>query len=1394
MASIFDRIRAKASQAFTGIGNSIDRDQSMGGVQLAQGGLGNRISQAAGNMARSVSNTPLVRLPFSNQINYPIKSPTIGDASRSIRDNIIRPVPRAIQTLSSSVGQAIGADDGVTSPEEIRRAMPYKPARDFFYGENPEPILSLQNQTANNAPRNASWLQDRGVSPGLAQGVSTPLTFLGITGLAGLDAVPNDPTDFVRAVGKNTVKEALPLVDDVAREGLPLLDDVLRAGKKVAPALDDVLQPAKSLDEVLQTAKSTLNPDPLMAEAKKYGNAEEFGTVKEWGTRNQYLSRNPFRKQLDQMKLTGKFDEDILKKTEQWELEQVLKDKPAYLADSSFLSKKEVKSFANKHKLWIRTDKLGALVVAKDIDSLNRVLNAKNQRELGLSLGYEDLLKTKQQLTDFYNQSTPAKSLDEVLQPALPKVAPEVPPGLPLLDDVLQPALQAVPGKAPGIPTLKSVGAELGRIKAQLKQATDPEIITDLTEKEGFFRQAYSDLKRSSEGVVAKEGLPLLDAAAKKSTPFVDANRLFKNWVNTREGVASFRADSVKTNPALTMFDKEGMKAITEMQSGANPDKFKAVKQFTDDLFDTESKAGLSEANNYQPNYLPQLWENPPEEIAQAFQRRFGNQPGFSKQRIFDTYQQGIDAGLTPKFDAISDLLTSRSKSATRALADSEFTNSLIDSGQALPFDQAPKGWKNVPELQQGKQKFAVDPKIAQKIQNYTEPGSEILNKVGRFVSEAKQSLLSAGVPKTGWNFHTGVNIPARAVAARNNPFKAVVDTVIWNTFPGEAVKSVDRIPVDIREGLIRNSLTVGRSVDDAGYGFKPEVGKGIISKARGTFDKLFSEAAFDKVLPAQKYQVAVEAYQKALKSGVNKEDALRIGAETSNAFFGGVNAQELGRSKDFQNIMRTFLLAPDWLESNFKIAKKTSGALLNPSNWSKAEYAPYRQFARNATFMYASMAMTNKAVSGHWPWENGAGQEFNLATGTFDERGRERMISPFGTAFDFARIPLQLVQAAGEGDVKGLFKPLRNRLSPPVGALANIAITGEDYRGRPIDTPGELGSQIAQGVGVPSQATNIIGGLTGEQTPEEVGVGLLEAPIRYRGGANTKEKRQSAIDLKDAGLSNKEIGTSLTSTPQKDGGLLSKLFGAQASTNPTLPDKASKKQVEAFNESIDAALEAGSVPNNQALAQRFFSGKSATSKSIEERMDTYKALKTTMNDEFSTPEQKQAILGASGASPELYEYYNTASKDKDVKLQEILPKLDTMDSKEIVESLMKGRRKVAGNQLVTDEMVSYLYENDYISKDEQKAIKALKWDEINDKPYFTKSYTKSESGSLSYSQAKKLFNVELPKFSRLKSLDYLSKSSSQGGSQRAGGDDRLIDTLLNAPNKRRSGSGNLWF
>lgn len=897
--------------------------------------------------------------------------------------------------------------------------------------------------------------------------------------------------------------------------------------------------------------------------------------------------------------------------------------------------------------------------------------------------------------------------------------------------------------------------------------------------------------------------------ATKKLNPLTRFEDTFRRWVNTKEGYTNWRAGDIKKNPVLTAFDNEGLDAIKALQSGKDGERFAPIKQFTDELFEMERKAGLITPESYRKNYLPQLWENTPEEVQQVFAKTVGSQPGFSKQRLFKDYTEGIEAGLTPRFTQMSDLLEARFKTAQKALADREFIDTLVDSGNAVPLDRAPKGWVSVAEITKDNKPLAVPPELAKMMGNYTMEGSKLLEKTAQFVAETKQTLLSAGIPKTGWNFHTGVNIPARAAAVRNNPFGAVVDSVVWNTRPSTAEKYItETVPKEITDGLLKQGLTIARSTSGGDYGFKPAQGEGVIKGARNMFDKLFSEAAFDKVLPAHKLKVGWEAYGRAIKQGMSEDEAFRVGAETANTVFGGINTSEMARNKDFQNVMRTFLLAPDWLESNLKIAGKTGKSLLTPAGWKDKTLAPYRQFARNATFMYSSMAMMNKALSGHWPWENGAGQEFNLATGTYDERGRERMIPVFGTAFDFARIPYTIVSGLAQNKPEAVTNILKNRLSPPVSA-ATAVLTNSDYRGQEITSPDKsplenilgLGRQAATAFGVPSQVTNTAKFLSGDSTAEELAAGLVEAPIRYRGGANSEKKIQEAKTLKNAGLTNKQIGQELTYQPE-DKGLFGGLFGggeSKVSAPPT--GKMGRKEKEAYKKTVNSALDNGVIPDSKALAYSFFDNKSASSTSIEERTKVYQSLDKVMKDEYYTDEQKSAIVQASGATPENAEYYTLASKDQDVRLQELLPKFDNMDDKQVTDFLMMGRRAVGGKQLVSNTMVDYLYENGYIDKNSQKAIKSLKYDEIKDKFYFTKSFGggggSGSGGSgkkLSYKQASAMFNVDIPKFSELKSVENLLAQYQSSASQRGDSNERLIeDILYKAPKKRPKQEG-LWF
>lgn len=171
----------------------------------------------------------------------------------------------------------------------------------------------------------------------------------------------------------------------------------------------DLFGPEETPTEPTKPEETKTETDPLAVEAKKYNSAEEFvntpnhnGIVPEYGTRNQYFTNNPALNE----------NGGIGQEGNRWELNQVLKDKPAYFNQNS-IPTPELKKFAKDNNLIYLKAELKDWpgekeeIVAKTMADAEKVINAKNQRELGLALGYEDLGGpiSKSQLTDIWNKA-----------------------------------------------------------------------------------------------------------------------------------------------------------------------------------------------------------------------------------------------------------------------------------------------------------------------------------------------------------------------------------------------------------------------------------------------------------------------------------------------------------------------------------------------------------------------------------------------------------------------------------------------------------------------------------------------------------------------------------------------------------------------------------------------------------------------------------------------------------------------------------------------------------------------------------------------------------------------------------------------------------------------------
>ena len=214
------------------------------------------------------------------------------------------------------------------------------------------------------------------------------------------------------------------------------------------------------------------------------------------------------------------------------------------------------------------------------------------------------------------------------------------------------------------------------------------------------------------------------------------------------------------------------------------------------------------------------------------------------------------------------------------------------------------------------------------------------------------------------------------------------------------------------------------------------------------------------------------------------------------------------------------------------------------------------------------------------------------------------------------------------------------------------------------------------------------------------------------------------------------------------------KLTGKQAPL--TVPGtNATSKEKKNFDTQVNNMLESGAVPSTEQLSYTVFRGKKATSPILEERNSVYKSIKSVMGSDKYTEEQKAAIVEASGAKQANVDYYMEASKDTDVKIQELLPKLDNMGDQQLLTFLASGRRAVGGAQLITSSVITYLYDNNIIGKNERDMLSALKFDEGNGKFYFSRGFTSGGAPKkISYAQAKKLFgSVKLPTFSEMQKI-----------------------------------------
>lgn len=590
------------------------------------------------------------------------------------------------------------------------------------------------------------------------------------------------------------------------------------------------------------------------------------------------------------------------------------------------------------------------------------------------------------------------------------------------------------------------------------------------------------------------------------STP----DEAFQNWVGDRQAT-SVEANLVRKK--FSKYDSEGEKGLLDYFR--DPSKYSDLKEYFDNKYQTLAASGKQ--TGYKSAYLPQLWEDSAA-AEKVFGKTLTKKASFEFNSVIKNYEAGIAMGLTPKYKTLGELASWYEQTANKALTDKSFLDYL--KGNKLITTKPKKGFELLnPERFPGKvvkiddkiltQNYYAPKELANKVNNFLAPVQDdsVLGKVANFSSGLKSFFLTGGIPNTGINMH-GVSILARSSLASDNPVSGFLTGAHYLANPKAAGRYLDE-NMSLAPQAVRSGLKL--SVEDVPFGARPKP-EGLIGKTQETLKTTFEDPLFQQVIPALKLQ-HWRTIRDDLARSVSPDTADREASKVVNDLFGSINVEQIGRSRETQNLMRAAFLAPQWLESQLNVGKGVAKALLDPTD---PRGKAYQNIVRNMGLALASANVTNKILSGHYLHENESGKAFSIDTGQKDSKGKTIYLNPFGTGVDFARLPYDAVVAISKGDIEGVTNLVKNRVGPVPREMMAL-LNNKNWRGQKIFDKSDVGKTVKN---VTREALEFAPPIVqspfdyalGNVSPLEAATSAFELPISYRKPYKDKKGKVSKV------------------------------------------------------------------------------------------------------------------------------------------------------------------------------------------------------------------------------------------------------------------------------------------
>jgi len=608
----------------------------------------------------------------------------------------------------------------------------------------------------------------------------------------------------------------------------------------------------------------------------------------------------------------------------------------------------------------------------------------------------------------------------------------------------------------------------------------------------------------------------------------------FAKWIGKRQSAdtkATLRASQYANLPS-----NKAEEVIRALDEGATVTKdtlpvVQALRKELDVLY-AEVKQ-IAPGTKYRENYLPHIWEQSPQEVAQLYQQAKQTFK-FSGERTIPTYSEGLQMGLTPKFSNPAEILQYYIKNLEQTKANIEFFKELKQKGLIVPASATKNNANFAPITAPGfPQSFTrIDngtaiqgnwyaPRdIANKInqvftpQDYGTIGT-VLDKLGNASGKIQDITMSGGLPATPLNAWTVAQMTKEMLAGRIvSPLKSL----LLATAPGQSEKyfasNANQIIKMQEAGIpVNTSYKISNLVD------APTVSKTLGEKVGKAWNAAVNDPTFERFAPMLQINLFNDIERQALRGGKTQQEAIQVAAQAVKNFYGvkGSAAEAMG-SKLGKDFTRAVFFAPKYRESMVNFWVNNLKALTNPM---ALENRANVKFVVGATLTYLAMDQINQANTGKHMWENPSNKQDKMLIKTGDGYIGVPFLSSIAT------VPRALAGMASNA-VQGNFAEVMNQgksfLSSAIRPALDVA-TNQDYFGGNITNPdnpqwGDRAAYLAgqymhpyvrEGLNVTAQGLpdNLKGklGLSKDPVPAYQTISkAMELPFRFYNNKNGKD------------------------------------------------------------------------------------------------------------------------------------------------------------------------------------------------------------------------------------------------------------------------------------------------